>query len=232
MTPILICIPFWEGDNGQAIELCRIISGLQATHAANLAHVMLVCRQDWKIDPNMVKIISTKFNTFTFHSNSPLKGWPSGSNGMFSSTMIKICTSYKNKYECVYWMEPDAIPICPNWYWDLVLEWRRRHPSVNVVGCRHDCDGDGKGDHITGCAIYHPDIARILPEITRSDRMAWDYQHREKIVRMGGNTRLIQNRYHQNNLPSGVIQEPGVVIIHGVKDNSVVHAVKRKFKIA
>lgn len=232
MIPILICVPFWKGDNTQAIELCKIVAGLQGSHAGNLAHVMLICRQDWKVDPNMVKIIAPKFNTFTFQSRSPLKGWPSGSNGMFGSTMIYISNSFKNKYECVYWMEPDAIPLCPNWYWDLVLEWRRKHPSANIIGYRSDCNGDGSGDHITGCALYHPNIARILPQITMSDRIAWDYQHRAKIVSMGGHTRMIQNRYGQKNVPSGVINEPGVVIIHGVKDLSITSAVKKKYKIS
>lgn len=231
MTPILICIPFWSGDNTQAIELCKIIAGLQKGHAGNTAHVMLICRQDFKIDPNMIKIISAKFNTFTFRSTSPMKGWPSGSNGMFSSTMINISTNHAKKYECVYWMEPDCTPVCPNWFWCLVEEWRRRHPSANIVGCRHDCNGDGSGDHITGCAIYHPNITRLLPDIVRSDGIAWDYQHRAKIVAMGGQTRMIQNRYGQRNIPSGAINEPGLVIIHGVKDLSVVNAVRKKYKI-
>lgn len=233
MTPILIAIPFWMGDNTQAIELCKIISGLQAGHAGNTAHVMLICRQDWKIDPNMIKIISAKFNTFTFKSTSPLKGWPNGSNGMFSSTMMNISLHHAKKYECVYWMEPDCIPICPNWFWCLVEEWRKRHPAANIVGCRHDCNGDGSGDHITGCALYHPNITRILPDIVRSDGVAWDYQHRAKIVAMGAHTKLIENWYKHKNAPAGILDRTkvGAVILHGFKDSSVSILVKKKYKI-
>lgn len=230
-VPILIVIPFWKGDLNQAFDLCRIVAGLQANHVGSVAHVMLVCRQDCRIDPNMVKIISAKFNTHTYHSMSPLKGWPSGANGIFGSTMLYISNNMRDKYECVYWMEPDAIPTKPNWFWDLVLAWRGRHTSTWIVGCRSDCNGDGTGDHITGCALYHPNIARLLPEIIRSDRVAWDYEHRAKIVRVGGHTKLIQNRYHQRNVDPGVINEPGVVIIHGVKDRSLVNVVSKKYKI-
>lgn len=229
--PILICIPFWSGDQSQAIDLCRILVGLQSNHAGQLAHVMLIARQDCKMDQNMVKIISAKFNTFTFKSPSPLRGWPSGPNGMFGTTMIHISNNFSKNYEVVYWMEPDCTAIRPNWFWDLVLEWRKRHPSARVVGCRSDCNGNGTGDHITGCALYDPDIARIMPAITRCDGLAWDYALRDKIIAVGGNTNLIQNRYKQTRLPASVIEEPGVCIIHGVKCRSVVNAVARKYNI-
>lgn len=233
MTPILIVIPFWQGDITAAIDLCKILAGLQPHHAGNLAHVMLVSRQDCKLDVNMVKIISAKFNTLTFKSTSPKKGWPSGPNGMFSSAMINISLYHAKKYECVYWMEPDAIPLCPNWYWDLVVEWRRRHPTVNVMGCRADCDGNGKGDHISGSCLYHPNITRILPELTRSDSIAWDYQHRARIVAMGAHTNMIENFYKATNLPMDIVDRAklGVRVIHGAKDASVRNAVKRKYKI-
>lgn len=232
VTPILICIPYWNGDKSQAVELCRIIAGLQPHHVQQSAHVMLVCRQDCSIDQNMVNIVSKKFNTFTFQSNSPLKGWPAGPNGMFGSTMIHISNYAVDHYECVFWMEPDCIPICPNWFWCLVEEWRRRHPQAHVVGCRADCNGNGTGDHITGCAMYHPNIARLMPYLTTCSEVAWDYQHRDKVVVNGGHTRLIQNRYKETNVDPGKINEPGVVLIHGAKDDSVIRAVKKKFNIS
>lgn len=230
-VPILICIPHWKGDQAQAIELCKIMVGLQAGHAGQTAHVMLINRQDCIMDQNMVKIISARFNTRTYKSPSALRGWPSGPNGMFGTTMIHISNQFVRNYECVFWMEPDCVPLRPNWFWDLVLEWRRKHPGAKIVGCRHDCDGGGKGDHITGCALYDPNIARIMPDITRCDKTAWDYALRDRIVAIGGSTSLIQNLYKQTKLPPSVIEQTGVCILHGVKDWSVVNAVKRKFGI-
>lgn len=233
-VPILIVIPYWEGDKEYAFELCKIISGLQEHPVKpDVAHVLLVCRQDSSIDLNMVEIVREKFTVFTFHSMSPLKGWPAGSNGLFSQAMIHISHRATKNYECIYWMEPDAIPICPNWFWDLVIEWRNRHPTTNIVGCRSDCNGDGTGDHITGCALYHPNIARILPEITLSDHMAWDYEHRAKIVRMGGPTKMIENFYRARDADSGILSRAdlGVRIIHGFKDRSLINLVKQKYNI-
>lgn len=216
----------------QARELCKIVSGLQPHHVNHAAHVMLSVRQDAKMDKDIIQIISSKFNTLTYRTNSPLRGWPNGANGMFGNTMIHISNSLASTYDTIFWMEPDCIPIRGNWFHDLHQEWVRRHPSANIIGCRHDCNGDGTGDHITGCAMYHPNIARILSCITTSDGIAWDYQHRAKIVAMGGHTKLIQNWYKARNAHSGIIDQSGVVLIHGFKDRSLSDLVKKKFKIA
>lgn len=230
-VPILICVPFWEGDKDQAIDLLRIIAGLQAGHAGQTAHILLVARQDINIDPNMIKIISPKFNIFTYKSQSPLRGWPQGANGMFGSSMIYIANAFKDKYECVYWCEPDAIPVCPNWFWCLVEEWRKKHTEALIVGCRSTIDGNSQTDHVTGCALYHPNIARLMPYLTNCQTVAWDYQHRAKILQVAGSTPIIQNRYGQRNLDHAVINEAGVVVIHGVKSDCIVRAVKAKYKI-
>lgn len=234
MTPMLVVIPFWGGDKDKAMDLCKIIAGLQPHHVGNVCHVMLVARQDAQHDINMIKTVMAKFNTFTHVSKSNLRGWPAGPNGMFGNTMIHISNNQKkNNYEVVYWMEPDAIPLCPNWFADLQIAWRIRHPDALVVGCRSDCNGDGTGDHITGCALYHPNIARLIPEITSCTSVAWDYHLRASIVAKGGHTPLIENFYNAKNLPMDIVNrcELGVRIIHGAKDNSVVNSVAKKYGI-
>lgn len=232
MVGVLIVIPYWAGDQPQAIELCKVIAALQPHHAGKLAHVMLANRQDIKADKNMIQIISRKFNVLTRTTMSPLRGWPGGSNGMFGDTMIHLSNSKAEKqYEVIYWMEPDCVPMRPNWYWDLVLEWRKKHPSARIIGCRHDCNGDGTGDHITGCALYHPNIARILPQICTSSTIAWDYQHRAAIVRIGGHTELIRNRYKARNVEPSIMKDTAA-IIHGIKDNSLISLVKKKYGIS
>lgn len=232
MIGLLICIPYWSGDHAAAKELCKVIAGLQPHHVGQTAHVMLINRQDMKLDRSMVETIAKKFNTWTHTTMSPLRGWPAGANGMFGDTMIHLSNRKVEKtYETVFWMEPDCTPMRPNWFWDLVLEWRNRHPKAKIVGCRHDCNGDGTGDHITGCALYHPNIARILPQICTCDNMAWDYQHRSTIVKNGGPTELIRNRYKARNVEPSIMEDTAAVI-HGIKDFSLINLVKKKFDIS
>lgn len=235
VTPILICIPYWQGDKDQAKELCKIIVGMQQHHVNNIAHFLLVARQDCANDRQMADILAQKFGVFQYRTPSPLRGWPAGPNGMFGTTMTHIALTSEKKYECVYWMEPDCIPICPNWFWSLVKEWRARHPEANIIGCRHDCHGDGTGDHITGCALYHPNIARIMPRITSCSNTAWDYALRNDIVKMGGHTKLIVNHYKGTNVDPSTFEtmlKSGVVLWHGIKDDSLMNLVKNKWGIA
>lgn len=235
MTPMLIVVPFWRGDLPQAWDLLRIITGLQKVHVGPQAHVLLVCRQDAMHDRDMIKLVMAKFNTFTFISRSAMKGWPDGPNGMFGSAMIHVANNGKNKYEVVYWMEPDAIPLVPDWFNDLLGAWRARPPGTLVVGNRGDANGNGTGDHITGCAMYAPNIARsVLSKITHTSGMAWDWIHREDIVKHGQHTHLIENYYKATNCSEEQFEafiSNGRKIVHGFKDRSLVSHVAKKYGI-
>lgn len=230
---MLICIPFWHGDKAQAIDLCKILTGLQQYPVGAAAHLMLVARQDCLHDQNMIKIAMTKFNTFTHVTNSPLRGWPNGPNGMFGNTMVHISNNCKNKYDCIYWMEPDAIPLCPNWFADLHHAWKNRHQNVLVLGCRGQVDESTTSDHITGCAMYHPMIARLMPKLTSCTGQAWDWKFRSEIIAVGGHTHMIENFYKATNLPMDIVNRAdlGVRILHGCKDRSVVNSVAQKYGI-
>lgn len=233
-VPLLVVIPFWAGDQGDAIELCKLLCGFSHKHAGQEVHVMLAHRWDCPVDPNLVKIVSAKFNVLTHQTRGSAKGWPAGCNAMFASAMIHVATMLKNRYVAVYWMEPDAIPIVPDWSKKLIAAWNNRHPSAWIVGCRHDCNGDGSGDHITGCALYDPEITRLIPQIVGSRGAAWDYEHRAAIVRNGQHTHLIANLYKARNVSADDLDQllaQGCVIVHGAKDDSVKKWVKLKYSI-
>lgn len=231
VVPILIVIPFWQGDLAQATELLRLLADLQGSHAGQTAHVMLVNRKDCKLDPNLVKIISPKFNVLTYTSESNLKGWPAGPNGMFGTTMIRIANYHKGKYEVIYWMEPDSVPLHPNWHHDLVKVWRKRHPLAKVMGHRHDCNGDGSGDHCSGSCLYDPLIMKFMPKLA-SSIAAWDYEHRASIVRVCEHTHLIHNLYKARDVDPNTLEtflKQGVAVVHGIKCQSGINWVKQKY---
>lgn len=228
-TPILIVISYWAGDLEACRAMVNLMVDLQPHHVGKACKVMLVCRQDCEIDLDMVKKLMTRFDTITHVSSSPLKGWPSGCNGMFSSA-VRYVGNWIKTVDCIFWMEADCVPTCTNWFADLANVWKQRRHGSNVVGHMMDCDGNGRGMHITGCALYHPQISRILPEITLSDRMAWDYQHRAKIVAMGDHTPYILSIYKARDAQPSILSDNQAVVIHGYKDFSLVNLV-RKLKV-
>lgn len=222
--PIMICLAYWDGDKDLAVKVANLMADLQPHHVGNACRVLLVCRQDSKMYPEIYNPLLKKFNVSYHISGSPLRGWPSGPNGMFGNTMLHLCNSAVAT-ECVFWMETDCVPMRTNWFWDLVQLWRNRAPGANIIGCRCDCHGDGTGDHINGCAIYDPQIARIMPSIVSCDNIAWDYCNRQAIVRMGQSTNQIQLRYKATNVEPTILNDP-CCVMHGVKDNSLIDLVR------
>lgn len=223
LVPIIVCIPYWSGDRNLMNDLCKLIVGMQGSDAFNLCHFLLVSRQDCGIDNTSLNLLNKKFKAWHYRSQSPLKGWPAGPNGMFGSTINFLHVSNAG-YECMFWMEPDCVPMRPNWWLDLVHEWRNREIGKLVVGCMHQVDANPDSMHINGCALYDPMIARRLPFLATCDRTAWDYQHRKAICDYGQNTPLIQNRYKCRNMTEAVFEENRAVV-HGVKDDSLIKLV-------
>jgi hypothetical protein len=232
MTPILIVIPYWSQDRDMAYEVCKLMVGMQPHHMGNTAHILLSNRQDCFPDQSMLQLCNQKFTTFQHHCQSPLRGWPDGANGMFGSSMIHVALTASHLYETVFWMEADCVPMCPNWFWDLVLAWRRKVPQALIVGTDVSVDGTQQGRHINGCALYHPNIARLMPSIASCSGQAWDWILREKIIQVSQNTELIRLMYNARNADPILLTQNPPVIVHGHKDRSLLDLVKQKHGVA
>lgn len=223
---LLIVIPYWDGDIAMAKEMVKLIADLQPDHAKREAEILLVNRQDCKADPGMIACLKSKFNVHTLKSFSPMVGWPQGCNGMFGSAMIHVSQNMP-VYGGVFWMEADCTPMRPSWHSELAAAWRARKPLTKVMGWIGDCNGDGTGFHITGCAVYDTKIAQILPDITMSCIAPWDYEHRNLIMGVGEKTTLIENCYRRAE-PDPALLESGYAVVHGFKNDSLLKMVREK----
>jgi hypothetical protein len=224
---VLVAISFWDGDR----ELCRkmvdLIVDLEPVHVGRRAGILLVHRQDCKVDNEMVAKLKTRFDVLVHKSDSPNRGWPQGCNGMFSSTILHV-RRWKIPCKCIYWMEADCTPMYPGWFDDLAQAWRERKPMTLVKGWTGDCNGDGTGWHITGCALYDPEIAIKMPFITSTAGGAWDYEHRRAIMARGERTTLIENWYRKNKAPDSLMDKK-YAVVHGIKDGSLCDMVRKKY---
>lgn len=227
---ILIALCYWEGDKDLARKVAKLMADLQPHHVGNVCEVLIVARQDeMNADSGMVRDLQEKFNVKTMVTSSPLRGWPGGCNGMFGSAMIQIA-NYISTHDCVFWMEADCVPMYPNWFSDLHHEWMNRRSGSNIVGCICDAHGDGSGIHLTGCAIYHPQIARLLPEITSCDNIAWDWLWRAQMVKMGSHTNAINLQYKMT-APKPELLNLHYSVTHGYKTDWLLNAVRAKHQV-
>lgn len=224
--PMLIILSYWNGDRELARQAAELMADLQPHHVGSVCEVMVSCRQDCKIDQNIVAKLKTRFNTRTHVCTSPLRGWPGGCNGMFGSSMQHVSNSLAH-YDCVFWMEADCTPMYTNWFADLYNEWVKRPDGVKIVGCKCDANGNGTGWHITGCALYDPQIARIMPEIAYADSWAWDWGCRDKILKIGSHTNAIGLKYKATELQADILDQR-YSVIHGFKNDALLKLVRER----
>ena len=226
-APFLIVIGYWDGDRDMCREMVELMVDLQSRHAGRGCKVWLVCRQDCgKVDPHILRSLQSRFDAEGMVSTSPLTGYPGGSNGVFGTTAIHVANR-SERFDGWFWMEPDCVPMQPNWWVDLQNEWMARSSGIHLIGWKGDCNGNGTGWHINGCAIYDQQFARIVPCVTQCDGIPWDYHCRGKMLEVGKETNLIHLCWRAGDATPDILKK-GWMIAHGYKDGSLRKLVRKK----
>lgn len=154
-SKMLIVLPFWEADRGQAMTLARFLADLEPTHSER-ADFLFVARFDCQQDPPTVDAVSAKFNTYTFISPKRMIGWPLGCNGIFFGAMewcySQIAAGRIPGYKFIFVTGPDACPLDKGWIARLHREFDAMNSGkqVCVSGCLLS---HGGREHINGDAI-------------------------------------------------------------------------------
>jgi hypothetical protein len=90
-------------------------------------------------------------------------------------------------------MEPDAIPLKASWLDDIEAEYKQcgkpfMGDFVRIAGVLPNGI-----DHMSGIAVYHWDMPRILPSVFNNDNTAWDIASGREIVMQVHRTGLIHH---------------------------------------
>lgn len=229
--PILITLAYWHGDADMMRSLVKLCVGLQKEHAGRSCAFMLIARRDTPIDQDMVRLIATRFDVFSYQSNRFEKGWPQGPNGVFASTIIEVAKR-RNDCDCMFWLETDCVPMRPDWHKILANEWKKRGNNVNIVGCSTTVDGNERTRHITGCALYDQKIALKLTKLIGPGHDAWDWGCRREMLGMGKNTEKVWLKFRYPTAdPEWMNHSDPPAIIHGVKNKSLQNMVAEKYGV-
>lgn len=91
-----------------------------------------------------------------------LKGWPDGPNQCFQ-VACEAMTKYGNPW---FWMEADCVPTTSQWLTILEAEYRIcGQPILGVLNDSWGLDGEICGKHVTGVAVYPPNMLKFCPPI-------------------------------------------------------------------
>lgn len=238
-TKILLALQFWNGDRDMAMKVARLIADLEPRHS-EFADFLFVSRFDTEQDIRTVEYVSQKFNTHTFvNRNRRGVGWPHGCNDLWFGAMDHIYSFSEAKrfppYKAVLTFEADACPLTPNWHRELSRSWDEiaAPKNVKIFGARVE----HPLPHINGNALFSAD-QKFLHWISRciggcNPTKGWDFILARDFKREGwANCPLIRSHWQQKTMPDeeiDALRESGVVLIHGVKDDSVISHMRKKF---
>lgn len=115
-------------------------------------------------------------------------GWPHGPNYLFQETLNSM-------NEPFLWLEPDCIPLCPEWLDSLNEEYfRMQMPFMGTI------NSDQNKSHFSGVAVY-PKDARHWYKNKFPTEVAFDMVPQDEIMANCHDTNLIHNFWGKKGLP-------------------------------
>lgn len=143
-------------------------------------------------------------------------GWPSSCNKAFETMAWAAFQKYKAPF---LWMEPDAIPLTHGWINDIEAEYRAK--SRPFMGDFVEIQGvmPNGVNHMSGIAVYPPDLPRLAPSIFNNDTIAWDIASGPQVIRQMARTGLIQHdwvptkQWRRDKVDASCVKQ-GAVIYH------------------
>jgi hypothetical protein len=229
---MLIAIPFCAREVEKAknlIQWMRELDGKMDHHHAVLVSAFPVPQDDLKA------IVAIAMETFgrvdiVRQRTEDERGWPQSCNSMFRVAHGYISDIIKRPF---WWNECDCVPVKPYWLSLLEEEYSRcGKPFMGFIVRNHPI-----GPHLTGCAIYPPNIADYNPYLLSAVDLAWDVMRPEYTLPHVHHTALLHHEWGDgptNTAPSfpnrrslGIISDEAAVF-HRNKDHTLIDRLREQ----
>lgn len=169
----------------------------------------------------------------------PVRGWPQGPKAMweFAARHIKI-----NAQRPWLWLEPDCVPLKPNWLDAIELEYSKC--GAPFMFCQMETNQPGfPNPYPSAIAVYPADAIDTIWPYLPSDR-SWEIAAAPQIMEKGKHTDLIQNLWGEPNLPPTFVEhktpasprnafsldylKPQAALFHRNKDGTLIRLLRQK----
>lgn len=159
-------------------------------------------------------------------------GWPDSANFAWRAVVSHVVNGLGGVP--FFWMEADAVPLCPDWLDRIEAEWKASgKPFLGARVALPDIPV-----HMTGIAVYS-EIAKHIPKNQviqyqfsyRKPQVAFDVQHREQTLPNAKLTALIQHEWKPEPFADDASLSrlnPETVIYHQCKDGSLIDRLREK----
>ncbi len=235
---ILLVIPFWEGDKPQAMKLAKLLADLEPKHS-DQADLLFVSRFDCAHDIAAEKLVSRKFNTFSYTSKRRGTGWPMGCNALFFGAMEwafhKVNAGQVPAYKAVLILAGDGAPLQKDWLSFFLAEVGQAAVAGALIESVPGFDGyphiNGDTMLLSGDVEFLRWLALGVGDI--STVVGWDWALAPAFKARGWkNLPFVKSGWNKRT-PftdeewSGQ-QAAGVVWFHGQKGNSLLDLARKK----
>jgi hypothetical protein len=161
-----------------------------------------------------------------FRENQGITGWPQGPNACFKQ--INWFYHHDKLEGPFFWLEPDCIPVVPDWL-DLIADEYKRggKPFMGAI-VEPDSHLGRIGRvprHMTGNAIYPDKPYKLAPKIMEATNTCWDVLAASQILPQCHPTTLIQHDWRrpeiQNRQELSKILLPNTALFHSDKYGAI-----------
>lgn len=217
---MLTVIPFHQGDRNLAEALATWIVDLGgvSNHECMVVHPPSVTNPDTVVAP-----LQEAFRkVFVLRTPDDRQGWPMGPNLLFRRASRQIQAISPQPW---LWMEPDAIPLHPNWLDTIAAEYAAA--KAPFMGARVQLDGIPV--HMSGVGVYPGNAPAVAPLLVTCDRVAFDVNAAEQIL---PKMRITQSIQHDWKGPTFAGQDDlkrlavSAVVFHQSKDGSLIREMR------
>lgn len=231
---MLCAIPFWCGD----VEAVRILlNWIERLGGCRNHEAVLVADAgvSWFDCMDLSKLAAGCFrHTELVATDDPQHGWPQGPNWLFRTAARYA----KQRGQPFFFLEPDAVPLKPGWFDQLVAEYTAS--GKPFMGALLDCEQAGLPNrYLAGVACYPAHAIDIIgPPLEDRPHIAWDVAAAEAVVPHAINSPRIQHvwgNYRQSpvfaehrahNGPANVLTRGDLwgeaLVFHRNKDGSLI----------
>lgn len=182
----------------------------------------------------ILSFISCPIHYSTEHSNGDK--YPKGPNDT-ALRIIRESTGSAKIYKAVVLVEPDCVPVAPDWLDQLSEQWDRASAAGKLImGSWHPVNLDHPTlGHINGNLMFDPRLASLVDIPDVPDNRPWDTFLADVFEPHWCRTGLIRNlnRHRTATLGMMTVPECGTkppVLIHGVRDESAWNLAKSNTK--
>lgn len=214
---LMLWIGFLSAENGLSMKKERLLLIPSRSCALRLAH------------DRIVKLAGRIFGEVLLNvpRGEDERVWPFAPNFMFREALHQAELLEQD----IFWLEPDAIPMKPDWFDHVLVEWRwgKRQHGKRFMGA--NVPMDRSEPHMSGIGAYSQHWRQYAPKLAEAEDIPWDLFANDQVYPHAHFANLSQHVWNEPRITDDYLERvinPGAVIFHQDKQGALIRLIDRR----